>query len=93
MRAAEISARELDRSLAPQCVKVSESQLRCGSVTKGRLAGCYQPLDGSNLIGKATLNFLEPGRHREITAVTEKRLYVGHEQIGFIQEVVRFRQL
>jgi hypothetical protein len=62
-------------------------------MTKGRLAGRYQPLDGPNLIGKATLNFLEPGGHREITAVTEKRLYVGHEQIGFIQEAVRLRKL
>ena len=42
-----------------------------------------QALDGLNLIGEATLNVLEPGGDHEITAVAEKRLYVGDEQIGF----------
>ena len=51
---------------------------------KGRLAGGDQTLNGMKLIGKATLNVLEPGGDHEITAVAEKRLYVGHEQVGFI---------
>ena len=59
----------------------------------GRLAGDDQTLNGMKLIGKATLNVLEPGGDREITAVAEKRLYVGHEQVGFMEEVVCLRQL
>ena len=46
---------------------------------KTRLAGSDQPLNGLNLIGKATLNVLEPGGRREITAVEEKRPHVCHE--------------
>ena len=53
-------------------------------MAKTRLTGSDQPLDGLKLIGKATLNILEPGGDHEITAVAEKRLYVGHEQVGFI---------
>ena len=45
------------------------------------------------LIGKAALNVLEPGGDHEITAVAEKRLYIGYEQVGFIEEVVCLRQL
>src|SRR5271167_2794483 len=56
-------------------------------------AGGDQALNGSKLIGKATLNVLEPGGDHEITAAAEKRLYVGHEQVGFIEEVVCLRQL
>jgi len=62
-------------------------------MVKRRLAGSDQALDGSNLIDKATLNVLEPGGRREITAVEEKRLHVCHEHISFKQEVVRLRQL
>ncbi|MGB7916502.1 MAG: hypothetical protein WCF79_14610 [Rhodomicrobium sp.] len=61
-------------------------------MAKTRLAGGDQPLNGLNLIGKAALNVLEPGGDHEITAVAEKGLYVGHEQVGFKQEVVRFCQ-
>ena len=50
---------------------------------KTRLAGSDQPLDGSDLIGKAALNVLEPGGGREITAVEEKRPHVRHERFGF----------
>ena len=60
---------------------------------KYRIAGSDQPLDGSKLIGKATLNILEPGVDHEITAVAEKGLYVGHEQVGFIEEIVCLLQL
>jgi hypothetical protein len=35
-----------------------------------------QALNDQNLIGKATLNVLEPGDHRTITAVGEERLHV-----------------
>jgi len=63
------------------------------SMMKYRLAGSDQPLDGSKLIGKAALNVLESGGGREITAVAEKRPYVGDEQVGFIEEVVCLRQL
>ena len=59
-------------------------------MAKTRLAGGDQPLNGLNLIRKAALNVLEPGGDHEITAVAEKGLYVGHEQVGFKQEVVRF---
>ena len=52
-------------------------------MAKTRRAGSDQPLDGSNLIGKAALNVLEPGGGHEITAVEEKRLYVGHEHMSF----------
>ena len=62
-------------------------------MAKARLAGGDQPLNGSNLIGKAPLNVLEPGGDHEITAVAEKRPYVGDEQVGFIEEVVCLRQL
>ena len=44
------------------------------------------------LIGKATLNVLEPGGSSEITTVGEERFYVRHEQIGFPEEIARFRQ-
>jgi hypothetical protein len=33
------------------------------------------------------------GGDHEITAVAEKRLYVGQEQVGFIEEVVCLCQL
>ena len=53
-------------------------------MAKTRRAGRDQPLNGLNLISEATLNVLEPGGDREITAVAEERLYVGHEQVGFL---------
>jgi hypothetical protein len=62
------------------------------SMTKYRLAGSDQPLDGMKLIGKAALNVLEPGGGREITDVEEKRLHVCHEHMSFKQEDVRLRQ-
>ena len=62
-------------------------------MAKTRRAGRDQPLKGLNLIGKAALNVLESGGDHEITAVAEKGLYVGHEQVGFIEEVVCLRQL
>ena len=61
------------------------------SMAKHRRAGSDQPLNGPNLIGKATLNVLEPGGRREITAVEEKRLHVCHEHISFTEEVARLR--
>ena len=42
------------------------------SVAKYGRAGSDQPLNGSNLIGKATLNVLEPRGSREITGVEEE---------------------
>ena len=62
-------------------------------MAKVRLAGSDQPLNGLNLIGKATLNVLEPGGGREIIAVEEKRSHVSHEHMSFKQEVVRLCQL
>ena len=65
------------------------------SLTKYRLVGSDQALNGLNFIGKAALNILEFGRLSTpiSTAVAEKRLYVGHEQIGFIEEIVCLRKL
>src|SRR5208337_1388785 len=63
------------------------------SMAKRRLAGGDQPLNGLNLIGKATLNVLEAGGRGEITNVEEKRLHVCHEHISFPQEIARLRQL
>jgi hypothetical protein len=57
------------------------------------LLGSDQPLHASDLIGKATLNVLEPGGRREITSVEEKRSHVCNEHISFKQEVVRLCQL
>jgi hypothetical protein len=71
----------------------TRSAVALRSMTKCRLAGGDQPLNGSKLIGKAALNVLEPGGDHEITAVAEKGLYVGHEQVGFIKEIVCLRQL
>jgi hypothetical protein len=39
------------------------------SIAKGRCGGSDQPLHGPNLIREATLNVLEPGDHRKITAI------------------------
>ena len=61
-------------------------------MTKSKLAGGDQTLDGLKLIGKATLNVLEPGGSREITAVEEKQSHVSHEHLSFKQEVVRLCQ-
>jgi hypothetical protein len=58
-------------------------------MTKYRLAGSDEPLNGANLIGEATLNVLQSGGRREITDVEEKRLHVCHEHMSFKQEVVR----
>ena len=63
------------------------------SVTSARLTGGNQPLDGLNLIGKAGLNVLEPGSHREITSIEEKRSHVRHEHISFKQGLVSLCQL
>jgi hypothetical protein len=49
----------------------------------GWLAGSDQTLNGMKLIGKATLNIFEPGGHREIIAVEEKRPHVSHEHMSF----------
>ena len=49
-------------------------------------------INGLNLIGKATLNVLEPGGRQEMTAVEEKRFHVCHEHMSFKQEVVRLGQ-
>jgi hypothetical protein len=62
-------------------------------MAKTRSGGSDQPLNGLNLIGKATLNVLQAGGRCEITAAAEKRLYVSHEQVGFMEEVVCLRQL
>ena len=62
------------------------------SMAKDRLAGSDQPLNGPNLISKATLNVLQAGGGREIIAVEEKRLHVCHEHMSFKQEVVRLRK-
>jgi len=56
-----------------------------------RLGGCDQSLKGANLIGKATLNFLQAGGCRKIIAVEEKRLHLRHEHVGFAQEVACLR--
>ena len=61
------------------------------SMTKRRRAGRDQPLKGSNLIGKATLNVLEPGGSREITGVEEERLHVYREHISVTEEVSHLR--
>ena len=42
------------------------------SMAKGRLAGGDQALNGLNFISEATLNVLEPGSCREITAGAKK---------------------
>jgi len=55
------------------------------------LLGSDQPLDGSKLISKATLNVLEPGGRREIIAVEEKQFHVCHEHMSFKQEAVRLQ--
>ena len=60
-------------------------------MAKTRRAGSDQPLKGPNLIGKATLNVLEPGGGREIIVVEEKRLHLCHEHIGVAEEVARLR--
>ena len=60
-------------------------------MAKRRLPGSDQPLEGLNLVSKATLNVLEPGGRREIIAVEEKRPHVCHEYIGFTQEGARLR--
>ncbi len=60
-------------------------------MAKQRPAGSDQPLDGSKLIGKATLNVLEAGGSREITGVEEERLHVGHEHISVTEEVAHLR--
>ena len=52
-----------------------------------------QALNGLNLISEATLNVLEPGDHREIIPVEEKRSHVSHEHMSFKQGVVRLGQL
>jgi hypothetical protein len=62
-------------------------------MTNGGLAGGDQPLHGPNLIGKATLNVLQPRGRREITPVEEKRSHVCHEHFGLGEEVARVRQL
>ena len=62
-------------------------------MTKGRLAGGDQTLNGMKLIGKAILNVLEPCAGREIIAVEEKRPHICHKHMSFKQEVVRLCQL
>jgi hypothetical protein len=62
-------------------------------MTKGRLAGGDQAFNGMKLIGKATLNVLEPRGGREIVAVEEKRPHACHEHLSFKQEVARLCQL
>ena len=62
-------------------------------MTKGRLAGGDQTLNGMKLIGKATLNVLEPRGGREIIAVEEKRPHVRHEHMSFKQEMARLCEL
>jgi hypothetical protein len=47
-----------------------------------------QSLNDQDLIGKTTLNVLEPGGDREII-VEEKQSYIRHERVGFRQEVAR----
>jgi hypothetical protein len=51
-----------------------------------------QPFNGPNLIGEATLNVLEPGGYRKMTAVGEERLHVCHKYGRFTQEIARLRQ-
>ena len=77
---------------APGDGHTHEEHSHAGSMAKHWLTGSDQPLNGMKLIGKATLNVLEPGDGREITAVEEKRLHVCHEHMSFKQEVVRLRQ-
>ena len=57
----------------------------------GRPAGCDQPLDGANLIGKAALDVLEPGGRRGVAGIKEKRLNLCHEHIGIAEEVANLR--
>jgi hypothetical protein len=45
-----------------------KSAVTLRSMAKTWIAGGDYPLNGLNLIGKAALNVLEPGDHREITA-------------------------
>jgi hypothetical protein len=88
-----LSAPWTARTPAPDNGDTHKERSCLRSMMKYRLAGSDQPLDGSKLIGKAALNVLEPGGGREIVAVAEKRLYVGHEQVGLIEEIVCLRQL
>jgi hypothetical protein len=61
-----------------------------GSLAKHRLGGSDQALNGANLIGKASLNVLEPRGRREITDVEEKRLNVCYKHISLKKEIARF---
>ena len=93
-RAHEYEKRALDCAKpAPESGHTHEAQVTPCSMAEHWLAGGDQPLNGLDLIGKATLNVLESGGRREITNVEEKRLHVCHEHISFAQEIARHRQL
>jgi len=61
------------------------------SMAKTRLAASDQALNDLNLIGKATLNVLEPGGRRGVTGVEEERLHLCHEHISVAEEVAHLR--
>ena len=60
-------------------------------MVKRWLSGSDQSLKCANLIGKASLNFLQAGGGCEIIAVEEKRSHFCHEHIGFTQDVAGLR--